>query len=61
MINSLARQRPGLFAEAYAASAQAFHRANGMMADGSPSVPQRDYFRRAQEAVIERLDQAGII
>ncbi|WP_336986746.1 nitrilase-related carbon-nitrogen hydrolase [Altererythrobacter aquiaggeris] len=61
MINSLARQRPALFAEAYAASADAFHRANGMVEDGAPKVPDRDYFKRAQEAVIARLDRAGLI
>lgn len=61
MINSLARQRPGLFAEAYAASANAFHRANGMMDGDSPSIPDRDYFKRAQELVISRLDKAGLI
>ncbi|APE28100.1 Aliphatic amidase amiE [Aurantiacibacter gangjinensis] len=61
MINSLARQRPGLFADAYAASAEAFHRANGMMGDGTPQLPDRDYFRRAQEEVIARLDKAGLI
>ncbi len=61
MLNSLARQRPGLFADAYAASAEAFHRANGMMDDGAPAIPDRDYFKRAQEAVIARLDKAGLI
>ncbi|MEE4349050.1 MAG: nitrilase-related carbon-nitrogen hydrolase [Pacificimonas sp.] len=61
MANSLARQRPGLFAEAYAASAEAFHTANGMLAGGAPAIPDRDYFRRAQEAVIACLDKAGII
>lgn len=61
MINSLARQRPELFAQAYAASAEAFHHANGMMQDGVPRVPDRDYFKRAQEAVIARLEKAGVI
>ena len=61
MINSLARQRPALFAQAYAASAEAFHQANGMIEDGAPKVPDRDYFKRAQEAVIARLDRAGLI
>jgi len=61
MINSLARQRPSLFAEAYALSAKEFHTANGMMKDGMPAVPDRDYFKRAQEAVIVRLDAAGLI
>jgi len=61
MVNSLARQRPELFAQAYRASAAPFHQANGMMKDGGPSVPDRDYFKRAQEAVISRLDAAGLI
>ncbi len=61
MVNALARQRPGLFAQAYAASAQAYHQADGMMEGGTASVPDRSYFRRAQEAVIERLDKAGLI
>ena len=46
---------------AYAAAADNFHRPDGMMAGGTAEVPGRDYFRRAQETVIERLDQAGII
>ncbi len=61
MTNSLARQKPGLFASAYAAAADNFHRPNGMMAQGSAEVPDRDYFRRKQEEVIARLDQAGVI
>ncbi len=61
MINTLARQRPELFAQAYAASAEAFHQPNGMMDGEQASVPERDYFRRTQEAVIARLDKAGII
>ena len=61
MLNSLARQRPHLFAQAYAAAAEDFHRPDGMMDGGKPTVPERDYFKRAQELVIERLDKAGII
>ena len=61
MTNYLARQRPALWAEAYAAAAENFHRADGMMAEGKPAIPERDYFKRAQEKVIERLDKAGII
>ena len=60
MLNSLARQRPGLFADGYAANAENFQRPDGMMKDGAPVVPDRDYFKRAQEAVIKRLDQRGI-
>lgn len=61
MINSLARQRPGLFAEALSASAEAFHRSNGLMQGNEANIPDRDYFRRAQEEVIARLNAAGLI
>jgi predicted amidohydrolase len=61
MVNMLARQRPALFAAALSAVADTFHRPDGMIADGAPNVPERDYFLRAQEAVIARLDQAGVI
>jgi len=61
MTNYLARQRPALFAEAYAAAAEPFRGANGMIQDGKPAVPDRDYFRRAQAEVIERLNKAGVI
>ena len=59
MTNYLARQRPALFAATYAEAD--VHRANGMMTDGRPQVPDRDYFARTQADVIERLDRAGII
>ena len=61
MTNMLARQRPALFAAAYADAAEPFHGADGMMAGGAARVPERDYFKRAQEAVIERLARAGVI
>lgn len=61
MSNTLARQRPGLFAEAYAAAADDFQRADGLIRDGAATMPERDYFRRAQEQVIARLDAAGLI
>lgn len=61
MTNYLARQRPALFAQAYAAAAEPFTGADGMMADGAPAIPDRDYFTRAQERVIERLVKAGVI
>ncbi len=61
MTNYLARQRPHLFAAAYAASAEAFHRPGGMMEGGEAALPDRGYFRRAQEQVIERLDEARLI
>ena len=61
MTNYLARQRPALFAAAYDAAAAPFRGPDGMMADGSPAIPDRDYFRRAQEEVIERMIKAGVI
>lgn len=61
MLNSLARQRPGLFAQGYVDAADNFHRPDGMTADGQPAIPARDYFKRAQQAVIDRLAKAGII
>ena len=61
MTNYLARQRPSLFAEAYAAAAEPFRGPDGMMQDGRPGIPDRDYFRRAQAEVIERLSKAGVI
>lgn len=61
MTNYLARQRPALFAAAYAAAAEPFHGADGMMQQGKAVVPDRDYFKRAQEAVIDRMSKAGVI
>lgn len=61
MTNYLARQRPALFAAAYAAAAEPFHAADGMMQGGTPVVPDRDYFKRAQEMVIDRMSKAGVI
>jgi len=61
MTNYLARQRPALFAEAYAAAAEPFRGADGMIQDGTASIPDRDYFRRAQTEVIERLSKARVI
>ncbi len=61
MTNVLARQRPDLFAQAYAEFGGDFHQPGGMMQDGKPAIPDRDYFKRAQEGVIARLDKAGII
>ena len=61
MTNMLARQRPALFAAAYAAAAEPFQGAGGMMKDGAPAIPDRDYFQRAQAEVIERLQRAGVI
>jgi predicted amidohydrolase len=60
MTNSLARQRPALFAAAYAAAAG--QDGNAMLdANGAPQVPEREHFLRAQAAVIEKLSKAGVI
>ena len=61
MTNYLARQRPELFAQAYVAAAEPFRGPNGMIDGGKPAIPDRDYFRRAQAEVIERLGKAGVI
>lgn len=61
MTNYLARQRPALFAAAYAAAAEPFLGADGMIQQGQAAVPDRDYFKRAQEAVIDRMSKAGVI
>lgn len=60
MVNSLARQRPGLFAQVYAEATG--QEANAMLgADGTPQVPARDHFLRAQQDVIDKLSRAGVI
>jgi predicted amidohydrolase len=61
MTNYLARQRPALFAESYAAASEPFRGPDDMMEDGKPIVPDRDHFQRAQAEVIERLAKAGVI
>lgn len=61
MTNMLARQRPGLWAEAYSAASLPFEQGNTMMQGGNAVVPDRDHFNRAQDAIIARLDRAGII
>lgn len=59
MTNSLARQRPALFAQVYAdAPGQA---PNAMLHEGKPKVPQRDDFKRMQAAMIDRMVKAGVI
>lgn len=60
MTNYLARQRPALFAAAYAAAAEPFAQED-MLEAGKPVIPERDYFRRRQADLIERLDKAGVI
>jgi predicted amidohydrolase len=59
MANSLARQRPGLFAPVYAEALG--QEANAMVAGGAPQVPEREHFLRAQQAVIDKLSKAGVI
>ena len=45
----------------FSSAAAPFRGPDGMIADGSPTIPDRDYFRRAQEEVIERMIKAGVI
>jgi hypothetical protein len=61
MTNYLARQRPALFAQAYATAADPFQGPDGMIEGGRPAIPDRDYFLRAQGEMIERLTKAGVI
>ncbi|ANY21110.1 Aliphatic amidase [Tsuneonella dongtanensis] len=59
MTNSLARQRPSLFAGVYADAPG--QDANAMLDGGTARVPERDDFRRMQTAMIEKLVKAGVI
>jgi predicted amidohydrolase len=59
MTNYLARQRLELFANTYASLS--VHPANGLLSGGQITIPDRDYFLRTQEAIITRLDKAGLI
>lgn len=62
MLNSLARQRPNLFAPAYVAAAEHYQAGNMMLdVDGAPKVPQREQFLAMQRDVIEKLAKAGLI
>ena len=58
MTNYLARQRLELFAAAYG---NVRHPADGMLEGGEVKVPDRDYFKRVQEQVIERMAKDGLI
>lgn len=60
MANILSRQAYGLYADSYAEAD--FHRANFLLEDGEVvEPPDREVFRRRQEANIERLIKAGLI
>ena len=59
MTNSLARQRPSLFAQVYAAATG--QPGNTMLEGGKAQVPEREAFKRMQELAIERLAKAGVI
>jgi predicted amidohydrolase len=62
MVNSLARQRPGLFAPAYAAAASQFQAGNLMLdGSGAAQVPEREQFVKMQRDVIEKMAKAGVI
>ncbi len=59
MTNFLARQRTALFAAAYAG--ETHHRADGLIDVNDVVVPDRDYFHRTNQMIIERLDKDGLI
>lgn len=59
MTNFLSRQRTALFAAAYAG--ETHQRADGLIQNNDMTVPTRDYFKRASEEVIARLDKEGLI
>jgi predicted amidohydrolase len=60
MTNQLARQRLELFAPIY--SDRTVQPANGLVDEaGHLHIPDRDYFSRAHEQVIERLAKEGLI
>jgi len=59
MTNFLARQRLELFAATY--SDIQIQGANGLMKDGKAQIPDRDYFLRTQEEVIERMIKDDLI
>jgi predicted amidohydrolase len=59
MTNYLARQRVALFAAAYGAATG--QPADGLIDGGQIRIPDRDYFLRVQQQVIERLAKEGLI
>lgn len=59
MTNYLARQRTALFAAAYAAAAG--QPADGLVDGDQIQIPDRDYFLRVQNQVIDRLAKDGLI
>tara|TARA_R110000787_G_scaffold2243_3_gene8989 strand:+ start:32923 stop:34077 length:1155 start_codon:yes stop_codon:yes gene_type:complete len=59
MTNFLARQRLELFAATYGDIR--IQGANGLMKDGKAQIPDRDYFLRTQEEVIERMIKDDLI
>ncbi|MBC7519849.1 MAG: nitrilase [Sandarakinorhabdus sp.] len=58
MTNYLSRQRLELFTASYAGQVQP---ANSLIDGDAVTTPDREHFKRAQEAVIERLVKAGLI
>nr|WP_310523381.1 nitrilase-related carbon-nitrogen hydrolase [Polymorphobacter sp.] len=58
MTNYLSRQRLELFAATYAGEVQP---ANSLIVGETVVTPDREHFKRVQEAVIARLDKAGLI
>lgn len=58
MTNYLSRQRLELFAATYGGEVQP---ANSLIEDGKVVTPDREHFRRVQEAVLLKLEKSGII
>jgi predicted amidohydrolase len=58
MTNYLSRQRLELFVASYAGQVQP---ADSLIQDGTVITPDRDHFKRVQEAVISRMAKAGLI
>ena len=59
--NVMSRQPYALYAQAFAECAQANQPPNTLLSEGRAIVPERDWFRRRQMEVIERLDRTGVI
>ena len=59
MTNFLARQRLELFAASYAENSP--QKADGLIQNNEIHTPDRDYFLRTQEQVIERMIKDGLI
>jgi predicted amidohydrolase len=59
MVNMLARQRTGLFADSY--TLETHQRANALINDEDIIIPDREHFKRTAEQTIDRLSKDGLI